>query len=192
VSNTLITKLVDEKQSERVNRQCRRAYPLCVRVGHGLHKPVEFIAHCLRSDTGGSAFKMLNVQRTWQAGGLRSSQRERRERRRPRTMLDTPLVRGERGVFVPLVGGVRLDMALERKERGNEYYCVGGWTLSLFYLKLTLARGLSFSLAHYPPHPHSSRSSSRSRSRQGTEGTIHSYIYGINHKSLINRATFYA
>jgi hypothetical protein len=38
-------------------------------------------------------------------------------------MLDTPLVRGERGVFVPLVGGVRLDMALERKERRNEYLC---------------------------------------------------------------------
>jgi hypothetical protein len=74
-------------------------------------------------------------------------------------MLDTPLVRGERGVFVPLVGGVRLDMALERKEGGTNTVS-GGWTLSLFYLKLTLARGLTFSLAaHCPPHPHSSRSS---------------------------------
>jgi hypothetical protein len=49
-------------------------------------------------------------------------------------MLDTPLVRGERGVFIPVVGGVRLDMALGRREEGkNEYRW---WALPCFLFKL--------------------------------------------------------
>jgi hypothetical protein len=37
-------------------------------------------------------------------------------------MLDTPLVRGERGVIIPVAGGVRLDMALGRREEGKNGY----------------------------------------------------------------------
>jgi hypothetical protein len=51
----------------------------------------------------------------------------------PRTMLDTPLVRGERGVFVPVAGGVRVDMALGRKEMGrNEYQLLMHGPCALF------------------------------------------------------------
>ena len=50
---------------------------------------------------------------------IKNAVSERRVREHtPRTMLDTPLVRGERGVFIPLAGGVRLDMALGRREEG--------------------------------------------------------------------------
>jgi hypothetical protein len=59
-------------------------------------------------------------------------------------MLDTPLVRGERGVFIPVVGGVRLDMALGRRKEGkNEYRW---WALPcFFYLNWHV---LTFWLAH--------------------------------------------
>jgi len=60
MSNTLIFKGYEK----RVNRQCCRAYALGIRVGHGLHKPVELIAHRLRGDASGGAFEMLGIQKT--------------------------------------------------------------------------------------------------------------------------------
>ena len=86
------------------------AYPLCVRIGHGLHEPVELVAHGFRSNTSGSAFEMLHVRIT------RHGQREWRARRRAmHTMWDTPLVRGERGAVFAEEVGRRLDMSQERE-----------------------------------------------------------------------------
>ena len=38
------------------------AYPLCAGVGHGLHEPVELVAHGFGSNSSGSTFEMLHVQ----------------------------------------------------------------------------------------------------------------------------------
>jgi hypothetical protein len=53
------------------------AYPLCVGVGHGLHEPVELVAHGFGGNTGGSTFEMLDVQKIMMGGITKRSVRER-------------------------------------------------------------------------------------------------------------------
>jgi hypothetical protein len=54
MSNTLTTRAV---RNERIYR--RKTYPLSVRVGHGLHQPIEFIAHGLRGYASSSTLEVL-------------------------------------------------------------------------------------------------------------------------------------
>jgi len=54
MSNTLTTRAV---RNEHI---CRcKTYPLCVRVGHGLYYPIEFIAHGLRGHASSGALEVL-------------------------------------------------------------------------------------------------------------------------------------
>ena len=105
MSNTLTTMVRNE-------HTCRcKTYPLCVRVGHGLYQPIELIAHGLRGHASSSALEVLlcskyTTDREYNAVLKNRSKAGKDEKR---TMLDTPLVRGER-VGLAGVGALRLDM----------------------------------------------------------------------------------
>jgi hypothetical protein len=97
-----MSKTFEPKTHEKpVKIQSSKTCPLRGRVRHGLHEPIQFIAHSLRGHASGSTFKVL-----FSRDVAFSEEAERPSA--TRTMLDTPLVRGERDRIS--VGVVRLVM----------------------------------------------------------------------------------
>jgi hypothetical protein len=91
-----------------------------------------------------------------------------------RTMLDTPLVRGEREGFAE-AGGARLDMAQGRKQEARRE-CEWRTSLVLLFKALTWVHSShSVGVAARPL-----TRLITPKSRQGTKGSVRSY-YGIDH-----------